>query len=73
MIIRFKAPLRIINKALFLDRDGVINADEVYTCKISDFAFTSFIFDTVLSYQQQGYIIIVITQPSWDSTWLLYG
>ena len=35
------------NKALFLDRDGVINKDNGYTYRIEDFIFINGIFDLV--------------------------
>jgi D-glycero-D-manno-heptose 1,7-bisphosphate phosphatase len=53
-----------MKKALFLDRDGIINIDKGYVYKIEDFIFTDFIFDLALQYQQQGYLIIVITNQA---------
>lgn len=52
------------NKALFLDRDGVINIDHGYTHKIEDFTFTDGIFDLCKKAQRLGYIIIVITNQA---------
>jgi D-glycero-D-manno-heptose 1,7-bisphosphate phosphatase len=52
------------NKALFLDRDGVINIDKGYVHKIEDFEFIEGIFDLCKSYQDKGYLIIVITNQA---------
>lgn len=53
-----------MNKALFLDRDGVINAEKNYVYKISDFEFVDGIFDLCQKYQAAGYLIIVITNQA---------
>ena len=51
-------------KALFLDRDGVINVEKDYLYKIEDFEFIDGIFDLCKRYQESGYIIIVVTNQS---------
>ncbi len=51
-------------KALFLDRDGVINIDKNYTYKIEDFEFVNDIVDLCKKAQHEGYLIIVITNQS---------
>jgi len=51
-------------KALFLDRDGVINIEKDYLYKIEDFEFIDGIFDICKYYQNLGYIIIVVTNQS---------
>ncbi len=53
-----------MNKALFLDRDGVINIEKEYLCKIEDFEFIDGIFDLCKYYINLGYIIIVVTNQS---------
>ncbi len=53
-----------MNKALFLDRDGVINIEKNYVYRIEDFEFTDCIFDLCLKYQQQEYLIFVITNQA---------
>ncbi|MEA3522752.1 MAG: D-glycero-beta-D-manno-heptose 1,7-bisphosphate 7-phosphatase [Campylobacterota bacterium] len=53
-----------MNKALFLDRDGVINEDHAYVYKPEQFEFIEGIFDLCKYYQDQGYIIIVVTNQS---------
>ena len=49
------------NKALFLDRDGVINIDRGYVHKIEDFDFIPEVFDICRTAQKQGYKIFVVT------------
>jgi D-glycero-D-manno-heptose 1,7-bisphosphate phosphatase len=51
-------------KAIFLDRDGIINVDSGYVSKIEDFKFTSGIFKTLKSLQEMGYILIIVTNQS---------
>lgn len=51
-----------MNKAAFLDRDGVINVDVLdYTSKIKDFTFLPGVFDGLKLLQEKGYLLIVIT------------
>lgn len=51
-------------KALFLDRDGVINKEINYLHKIEDFEFIGGIFDLCHFYQERDYLIIVVTNQS---------
>ena len=51
-------------KALFLDRDGIINIDHGYVSHIEDFEFTEGIFDLVHLFTQKGYLIFVVTNQS---------
>lgn len=51
-------------KALFLDRDGVINLEKNYVHKIVDFDFQTGIFETLRFYQSKGYLLIVITNQA---------
>jgi len=53
-----------MNKALFLDRDGVINVEKEYLYKIEDFEFIDGIFDLCKYYQKLAFIIIVVTNQS---------
>lgn len=53
-----------MKKALFLDRDGVINIDKKYVHKCSDFEFCDGIFELCLFFLQKGYEIFVITNQS---------
>ncbi len=52
------------SKALFLDRDGVINVEKEYLYKIEDVEFVPGIFELCRHYQEQGYLIIVVTNQS---------
>ena len=52
------------NKALFLDRDGIINVDHGYVYKIEDFEFLDGIFDLVKLFSDKGYLIFVVTNQS---------
>ena len=51
-------------KAIFLDRDGVINKEVSYLYKIEDFEFVNGIFDACLYFQNLGYKIIIVTNQS---------
>jgi len=51
-----------MNKAVFLDRDGVINRERgEYTFKQDDFEFLPDLFNVLKEFQEQGYLLIVIT------------
>ena len=52
------------NKALFLDRDGVINVDHGYVSKPQDFEFIDDVFDVCRWFQDQGFKIVVVTNQS---------
>lgn len=51
-------------KALFLDRDGVINVDKSYVYKVQDFEFCAGIFALCEFFLQKGFKIFVITNQS---------
>lgn len=53
-----------MNKALFLDRDGVINEEINYLHTIEDFRFIESIFDLCRFYRDHQFIIIVITNQA---------
>ena len=53
-----------MNRALFIDRDGVINTDKVHVAEIERFEFTEGIFDLCRKYADAGYMIIVITNQA---------
>ena len=53
-----------MKKALFLDRDGVINVDHGYVNRIEDFEFLPGILDFIASAQKRGYFPIVVTNQS---------
>jgi len=51
-------------KALFLDRDGIINVDHGYVYRQEEFEFIDDIFAVCLDAQTKGYEIFVITNQS---------
>jgi len=53
-----------MNKAIFLDRDGVINKEVNYLYKIEDFEFIDGVFEALKYFQSLGYILIVVTNQS---------
>ena len=53
-----------MNKAVFLDRDGVINVDHAYVYKIEDFEFVGGVFEACRHFVQLGYKLIVVTNQS---------
>lgn len=53
-----------MNKALFLDRDGVINVEKNFVHKMEDFEFVEGIFELVASANQAGYLVIIVTNQA---------
>jgi len=53
-----------MNKALFLDRDGVINADKGHVYLKEHFEFLPGIFETCRKYASQEYLIIIVTNQA---------
>jgi D-glycero-D-manno-heptose 1,7-bisphosphate phosphatase len=51
-------------RALFLDRDGVINEDTGYVSSISQFRFIPGIFDLIHFANKKGYLVIIVTNQS---------
>jgi D-glycero-D-manno-heptose 1,7-bisphosphate phosphatase len=52
------------NKALFLDRDGVVNEDSQYPHKPEHIIFNPAVFDLCRAALAKGYIIVVITNQA---------
>ena len=52
------------NKALFLDRDGVINIDHGFVNKSENFDFNDGIFELCRLFQNNNYKILVVTNQS---------
>lgn len=52
-----------MNKAVFIDRDGVINSDEglYYIYKTSDFKLNESIVENIVSLNKSGFLVIVIS------------
>jgi len=53
-----------MKKALFLDRDGVINKEKNYLYKIEDFEFIDGVFETCKYFQDKGYLLVIITNQA---------
>lgn len=52
------------DKALFLDRDGVINIDYGYVYKRENFIFNCGIFELLKIFTKKGYILFIVTNQS---------
>ena len=52
------------NKALLLDRDGVVNQDHGYVHKIADFHFIDGIFELTSAAVARGYLIFIVTNQA---------
>jgi D-glycero-D-manno-heptose 1,7-bisphosphate phosphatase len=53
-----------LNKAVFLDRDGVINKDNGYVHIVDDFEYIDGVFEACLALKQMGYLLVVVTNQS---------
>jgi D-glycero-D-manno-heptose 1,7-bisphosphate phosphatase len=53
-----------VTKALFLDRDGVVNVEKNYLHKIEDFELMDGIVEVCRDYAEKGYLIIIVTNQS---------
>lgn len=53
-----------MKRALFLDRDGVINKEINYLYRKEDFIFIDGILDICKFYQERGFVLIVITNQA---------
>ncbi len=51
-------------KAVFLDRDGVINIEKDYAHKTEDFEFLTGVFEAVKHFNELGFIVVVVTNQS---------
>lgn len=54
----------IKKRALFLDRDGVINVDTAYVHRPDRFVFIDGIFDVCRHARKLGYLIVVVTNQA---------
>lgn len=54
----------MVNKALFLDRDGTLNEDKGYTFKVSDLQLKDGVVEGLKKFIKHEYILIVITNQS---------
>nr|WP_283103402.1 D-glycero-beta-D-manno-heptose 1,7-bisphosphate 7-phosphatase [Shewanella aestuarii] len=53
-----------VNRAVFLDRDGVINKDTGYVHLVDDFEYIDGVFDACLALKKMGYLLVVVTNQS---------
>ncbi|SKC35006.1 D-alpha,beta-D-heptose 1,7-bisphosphate phosphatase [[Eubacterium] yurii] len=53
-----------MNKAAFFDRDGTINVEKNYLYKVGDFEFIEGIPELIKKYNDEGYIVIVVTNQA---------
>ncbi|MDZ7817701.1 MAG: D-glycero-beta-D-manno-heptose 1,7-bisphosphate 7-phosphatase [Aliarcobacter sp.] len=53
-----------MKKAIFLDRDGIINIDKNYVFKIEDFEFVKNIFPSLRYLQDLDFLLFIVTNQS---------
>lgn len=53
-----------MTKALFLDRDGIINVDKTYIYRWEDIEWVDGIFDLIRFGNENGFLVIVLTNQS---------
>ena len=53
-----------MTKAIFLDRDGVLNVDYGYVFKPSDFRIIDGVFDALRFFSDLGFLLIIVTNQS---------
>ncbi|WP_297893170.1 D-glycero-beta-D-manno-heptose 1,7-bisphosphate 7-phosphatase [Shewanella sp.] len=53
-----------VNRAVFLDRDGVINKDHGYVHQVDDFEYIEGVFEACLALKQMGFKLVVVTNQS---------
>lgn len=51
----------MLNKAIFLDRDGVINIDQGYVHKKQNFRWVEGAIDAIRRFNELGYLVLVVT------------
>lgn len=51
-------------KAVFLDRDGVVNVERGYTHRLEDFVILPDLMEVLLALQKKGYLLIVVSNQS---------
>ena len=53
-----------MKKAVFLDRDGVINEDSGYVSSVENFKFIHGVFETLKEFRKLGFLLIIVTNQS---------
>ena len=57
--------LRLMKKAIFLDRDGIINRErDDYTYRLEDFEILPDVIEILLYFQKKNYLLIIISNQS---------
>lgn len=51
-------------RAVFLDRDGVINVDKGYISVVDDFEFIDGVIEACIKLKEKGYLLVIITNQS---------
>ncbi len=54
----------LLRPAIFFDRDGVVNVDDIYVYKIEDFIYVDGFIDVFKQCKKKGYLLFVITNQS---------
>ena len=54
----------MLQRALFIDRDGIVNVDHGYVSQIHDFEFSDGIFDLMRLFRDAGFWLFIITNQS---------
>ena len=53
-----------LRRAVFLDRDGVINVDTAYCSRIEDFRFVDGVLEAAKTLYAAGWLLVVVTNQS---------
>ena len=53
-----------LRRAVFLDRDGVINVDTAYCSRIEDFRFVDGVLEAAKALYAAGWLLVVVTNQS---------
>ncbi len=53
-----------MNKAIFLDRDGVINRERGFTYRLEDFEILPELIGSLKEFRKRGYLLIVVSNQS---------
>lgn len=52
------------NKAVFLDRDGVINVERSYTYRLEDFVILEDVMEVLKVLKEKGYLLVIVSNQS---------
>jgi D-glycero-D-manno-heptose 1,7-bisphosphate phosphatase len=53
-----------MSKAIFLDRDGIINTERGYTHRLEDFVILPDLMESLQVLQKRGYLFVIVTNQS---------